>query len=346
MSSNFKSALAVCLVDQEVDALGDGVRMRVMTTSLAGKCAVVTGGAGFIGSHLVDRLLELGASKIRVLDSLSFGSHRNLPESDERVELHTTDIGAVSPDGLMPALEGVDYVFHLAAEKHNASLGNPAKMLLSNVQGTLNILTAAKRQGVRRVVFTSSLYAYGRIRGEAYREEETVAPSTVYGISKVAGEQLAAMFSKEGVETVTLRYLFVYGPRQWANAGYKSVIVKNFERIIAGEPPVIFGDGRQALDYVYVSDVVEGTIKAALAATSGGIFNIGSGNATRINDLTALMSEIAGYNKAPVFAPPDWTDGSYRVADISKVTRELNWLPAVELHDGLQRTYDWMRERR
>ena len=315
-----------------------------MVKALRGSSVLVTGGAGFIGSHLVERLLALDVSRVTVLDSLAFGSEKNFTSRDGRVTLARHDIGVATVQDLLPVFKGVDYVFHLAAEKHNASIGNPTKMLASNVQGTFNVLEASVQQGVKKVVFTSSLYAYGRLKGAAFREDEVVRPSTVYGVSKVTGEHLTAMYSSK-IDTNTLRYLFVYGPRQWANAGYKSVIVKNFERMLGGEAPIVFGDGSQTLDYIYVSDAIEATIRAMTHGESGALFNVGSGIATPVLSLTESMKKVASWNSATTFEAPDWTAGSFRVGDIGKIKQELGWEPRVSLEEGLRETYAWMKER-
>ena len=316
-----------------------------MSSTISGSCIAVTGGAGFIGSHLVQRLLELGAKTVKVLDDIRLGSTSNLDLSDPRVELHTVDIGTVTPGDLAPILHDTRYVFHLAAEKHNASIGNPHRMLLTNVQGTLNVLEASARQGVQKIVFTSSLYAYGRIYGERFREDELAKPSTVYGISKLAGENLVSMYSASRIQTSTVRYLFVYGPRQWADAGYKSVIVKNFERIVRGEQPIVYGDGKQTLDYIYVSDAVEATVKAMIDAPTGSLMNVGSGIGIQVGELVREMVKITGSNLRIKYESPDWTAGSTRVGDISLIKKTIGWKPSVSLLDGLQRTYDWINSR-
>ncbi len=315
----------------------------MLTESLKGTRVVVTGGAGFIGSHLVDRLLQLGVSSIAVIDNVRYGSVANISLHDNRISLHTIDIGTVEPGELTSIFSGAKYVFHLAAEKLNASVDNPNRMLSTNIQWSLNVFEAARVAGVRKVAFTSSLYAYGRMAGKPYQEEETLGPATVYGVSKVAGENLAMMYSKMGLETVVLRYLFVYGPRQWGNAGYKSVIVKNFERLLHGKSPIVFGDGSQTLDYIYVSDAVEATILALMSAANGTILNVGSGEGTTILNLTKSMLATSGSDSPIQYEAPDWTHGSHRVGDISRIRHSLDWSPKISLQEGLRKTYDWLR---
>lgn len=310
-----------------------------------GRSFLVTGGAGFIGSHLVDRLLELDAARVVVVDSLAYGAMANVRTEDPRVRFVQTDLGVCSPSDLLPAFSEIDGVFHLAAEKHNASIGNPNKMLSSNVQGTLTVLETSLRQGVKKVVFTSSLYAYGRVSGAPFCEAEVVKPSTVYGISKVTGEHLVSMYSAQ-LDTVILRYLFVYGPRQWANAGYKSVIVKNFERILQGEAPIIYGDGKQTLDYIYVGDAVEATIRSMTDAENGSLFNVGTGVGRSVIELSHAMNEVSGSSLPERFDPPDWTAGSFRVADATRIKQTLGWEPKVSLREGLTKTYHSLKENR
>ena len=266
---------------------------------------MVTGGCGFIGSHLVRRLLASGVERVVVLDSLRYGRPQNLgPEADsDRVTLVPFTLGQDSATRLEAALDGVDFLFHLAAEKHNQSVGAPERVFRANIEGTRVLLDCAARTGVRKVVFSSSLYAHGRMSGPPAAEDEIPLPTTIYGISKLCGERLLAHYEEEaGLRGVSLRFYFVYGPRQHSGTGYKSVIVKNFERIRSGEPPIIFGGGEQALDYTYVDDVVEAMMHCLASPTSGEVFNVASGEATSVARLTRIMLEVAGSEFEPLTA--------------------------------------------
>jgi UDP-glucose 4-epimerase len=315
-------------------------------TAIAGRHVLVTGGAGFIGSHLVEALLARGARRVTIVDSMRFANEHHATLARERVDVVRFRLGADPFERLEPALAGVDLLFHLAAEKHNQSLATPEQLLASNVAGTYSLFDAAARAGCRKLVFSSSLYAYGRVTGGPLVETELSPPWTLYGISKLAGEHLAGHARRQhGVRAVSLRYFFTYGPRQFPGTGYKSVIVTNFERLRRGEAPVVFGDGEQALDYVYVDDVVEATIRAMESDLDGEVLNIGSGDATTINALTRVMLDVAGSDARPVTGPADWTAGTFRVADAERAAQLLGWRARVPLADGLRRTYDWVKAR-
>jgi UDP-glucose 4-epimerase len=317
--------------------------------SVSGRRVMVTGGCGFIGSHLARRLVEQGAREVLVLDKMKYGAARDLPAG---VKVVRFALGEDEPGLLQQHLAGIDHVFHLAAEKHSQTDRDPDVILSSNVGGTQALLTAASRAGVRKVVFASSVYAYGRMGLPAMVETELPQPRTVYGVSKLAGEHLtAAAAARGGFEWIVLRYFFVYGPGQFRGSGYKSVIVKNGERLLQGLPPTVMGDGEQALDYVYVDDVVDATLRALESSVSGETFNVASGQAVTVNRLLAGLAATAlasqGQAGAPldkVHLPPDDTAGSCRVGSIDRIQAVLGWCPRVNLEEGLYRTYGWMRE--
>jgi UDP-glucose 4-epimerase len=312
--------------------------------SIAGATVLVTGGCGFIGSHLVRALLARGAARVVVLDSLGYGRTSNLESDTDRVEVIRATLGVDPPAAFAAAFRNVDYVFHLAAEKHNQSRDDPRAVLRSNVEGTHAVLATAAATGVRKVVFSSSLYVYGRLAGPPFREDEVPRPTTLYGISKVFGEQLLEYVAAvHGLAGNVLRYLFVYGPRQFSGTGYKSVIVKSCERIAAGAPPVVFGDGRQALDYVFVDDAVEATIAALETPATGEVFNVGSGQGVAVRDLVETLLEVAGRRGLGIAAgPADWTAGSCRVGEVDKARTVLGWEARTPLAEGLARTFAWV----
>jgi UDP-glucose 4-epimerase len=316
-----------------------------MSDCLKDAAVMVTGGCGFIGSHLAHALAARGAKRIVVVDSLRYGKPENLGALAEQVEVVQYTLGESPRDMLKPALEGVTHLFHLAAEKHNQSKDSPARVYQSNIVGTHTLFEDAVEAGVKKIVFTSSLYAYGRMTGAPFVESEVPQPRTVYGISKLAGEHILAHFGQtRGVAWNVLRYLFVYGPKQFAGLGYKSVIMKNFQRILSGEPPVILGDGKQELDYVFVDDVVEATLSAMESPVTNEVLNIASGHGTRIDELTEAMLRVGESALRPTHGPPDWTHGSCRVGSAERAAEVLGWRATTPLDVGLRRTFDWIRQ--
>jgi UDP-glucose 4-epimerase len=321
----------------------DGAMAFQKEYAIGGKSVIVTGGCGFIGSHLVAALLRREARKVIVIDSLRCGDRANLAGLGDRVVCVRHELGSGDSEELHPYFESADYLFHLAAEKHQ-SKEHPTRVLRANIEGTYQVLELAARHGLKKAVFTSSLYSYGRMSAPATREDDPLLPTTVYGISKLAGERLFQHFAAaHGLRSNTLRYYFVYGPRQFAGMGYKSVIVRNFERILQNSPPVIFGDGLQALDYVYVDDAVEATLLALESPVCGEAFNVSTGNAVSVRELTEAMLAAARSTLAPVHEPPDWTADSWRAGDATKIERLVGWRPRTPLRAGLTKVYDWMR---
>jgi nucleoside-diphosphate-sugar epimerase len=312
--------------------------------SPAAKRYVVAGGCGFIGSHLCRELARRG-HRVTALDSLRYGDLSNVG-ADIEVVRHT--LGTDDPAALSSVLRDADGLFHLAAEKHNQSIDSPRDVLRANVEGTQSLYSAAVDAGVPRVVFTSSLYAYGRMTAPVMREDEVPRPDTVYGISKLAGEHLLAHAARSGtIAARALRYFFIYGPKQWAGMGYKSVIVKNAERLLAGQAPLVVGDGTQALDYVFVDDAVDATIRALEEPVADprrvDVLNVASGRALAVNELLAALCTVGGKSFTPEHAPADWTAGSSRAGDPTHIESALGWRATTSLEAGLTKTWDWIK---
>ena len=302
--------------------------------------AFITGGAGFIGRHLTRRLLDDG-HEVSIVDS---GFTGRLDDVDPRAHLHRHDIAELSDVDWGGLLAGHEVVFHLAARKYNTPGVTADQIVDTNVRATWALAHAAADAGVRRVVFTSSLYAYGSLGPDAMRETDVPAPRTLYGASKVMGEHiLRTVAVSTSLEWAVARLFFIYGPGQYADGGYKSVIVTNFERLRQQLPPTITGDGLQALDYVYVEDAVEALWRLSAEPASGSVVNVASGRARTIQELTAAMQRVAGSDVEPASLPPDWTAGTVRCGDPEAAHRLLGWTAGTTLEEGLDRTWNDLR---
>jgi len=300
--------------------------------------ALVTGGAGFIGSTLTRMLLERSYA-VRVYDDLSSGSQEHLEGLD--VELAVGDVRDL--ESLGQACEGVDTVFHLAAGAGVVdSIERPIENFDLNARGTLLALWAAKQAGVRRLVFSSSNAPLG---DNAYpaSEDKPVAPLSPYGAGKATGEAYcSAFFGAYGFEAVAVRFSNAYGPR----SGRKSNVIPLFiRRIMAGEPLIVYGDGTQTRDFVYVTDLAGGLIRAAETPGAGGqIYQLASGVETSLNELVAMLGEVSGRDPQVVPEPPRAGEIQRNYSLVDKAREQLGHAPEVALRDGLQRTWDWFQE--
>jgi UDP-glucose 4-epimerase len=300
---------------------------------------LVTGGAGFIGSHIVDRLLAEDVEVI-VLDSMHSGRLENIEKHLKQSNFRFVK-GDVRDVGLVRDLfKGIDAVFHLAAlVSVPGSIENPVLTNDVNVNGTLNLLVASADSEVKRFVYASSSAVYGETKTVPIDEEFPTKPLSPYGASKLAAESYVKSFNEVfGLRTVCLRYFNVYGPRQgWSD--YSSVITQFIKRFVNDCPPVIFGDGRQTRDFVSVADVVEANM---LALTEKGVvgetFNVATGKSTTINHLAELIAQIVGKTYEGKHEKPREGDIKHSVADISKATRELKYVPKMTLQKGLEDT--------
>jgi UDP-glucose 4-epimerase len=303
--------------------------------------ALVTGAAGFIGCHLVGALHAMGCEVVGI-DNERSGDWGRLQVPCTEIR---RDLASLEPAELDELCAGIDVVFHLAAEKHNSAKATPQKVIDVNISATRRLFEAAARAHGPKVVFTSSLYAYGSMGPDTMRETDVPMPTTVYGVSKLAGEHLLRIaYDEHRLPWSVARFFFVYGPRQFAEGGYKSVIVSNFERLARGEAPTVYGDGEQALDYVYVDDAVAALVALAAPEHDGATLNIASGRGVTVNELTATMSAVSGSALAPQMCPPDWTAGSRRVGDANAAATRLGWRAETALEVGLARCWEWMGE--
>ncbi len=306
---------------------------------------LVTGGAGFIGSHITRRLLAGGAS-VRVLDNLSTGRLTNLADIAADVELHEGDLR--SPEAVAAAVRGVDTVFHQAAlPSVPRSVRDPRTSLDVNVTGTLNVLIAARDAGVRRVVFASSSSVYGSNPELPKREALVPAPISPYAVGKLAAEGLCGSFSQVyGVETVALRYFNVFGPFQDPTSQYSAVIPLFISALINGGAPRIHGDGEQSRDFTYIDNVVDANLLAATASGDavGRAFNVACGTRVTLNQLVAEIGATVGAEAAPEYGPPREGDVRHSLADIAAARASLGYEPAVDLATGLEHTVAHYRD--
>lgn len=304
---------------------------------------LVTGGAGFIGSHLVEALAARGDC-VRVLDNLSTGRRDNLAAVADRIELIVGDVS--DPNCARAAVEGAEGVFHQAAlASVPLSIERPLDVHAACATGTLVVLDAARRAGVRRVVYAASSSAYGDQPVTAKRETDPPAPLSPYAAAKLAGEAYCQAFAASyGLETVALRYFNVFGPRQDPNSPYSAVIPLFVTAMLAGRRPTVYGDGRQSRDFVYVSDVVAANLKAMDApGVAGRVFNIATGRSTSLLTLIAALNDALGTRIEPIFAPPRPGDVRESMADILQARQALGYEPAVDLAEGLRRSIDYYR---
>jgi len=307
--------------------------------SLSGARVVVTGGCGFIGTAVVRGFLDRGVSRIVVIDDMSTSPPlaRERLTADPRVEVSIGSLEKMRVHEWLAHLHGSDFVVHLAARKHRSEIDSPDQLVRSNVIGTSRLIDAVSQvTSIRRMVFSSSLYVYGRMNQEHFSETDPPEVRTLYGASKLLGEEL---FLNSKIPGDVLRFFFVYGPRSVDVQTYPSVIHENFKRLAKGECPRIVGDGMQRLDYVYVDDVVSAIECALLRECPGDVFNIASGQTTSIMDLTTRMLTVARSRLNPIFLPSDHTHGSCRGASIEKSATVLGWRPSIGLDEGLLRTW-------
>jgi nucleoside-diphosphate-sugar epimerase len=300
--------------------------------------ALVTGGAGFIGSHLVDALVDLGADVV-VLDDLSSGRAENVNEAARLFQADILDKAAVNK-----AMEGCDLVFHQAARRAVLqSIEQPLETDRINVGGTLTVLIAARDAGVRRFVFGASSSVYGGTATLPTPESAPPNPQSPYAVTKYAGEQYCRVFAQlYGIETIALRYFNVYGPRQRPDSRYAAVIPLFIGALASGRPPEVHGNGRQSRHFTFVSDAVHANLRAAEAAPqcSGSVYNVAGDRAHTLLEVLAILENILGVRVAPVHAAPRVGDVRHSLADLTAAQRDLDYEPTVGLRRGLRLTVE------
>lgn len=302
---------------------------------------VVTGGAGFIGSHLAERLLKDG-HQVRIIDDLSSGKSDNLAHLRTLDgDLHITIASITDFDAIRPVFTDADFVLHHAAViSVPYSLDHPQHTHAVNVTGTLNVLVASHEAGIRRVIFASSSAVYGDNDRPLQSEGDPLAPISPYGVTKMMGEQYMQMFYRlYGLETVCFRYFNVFGARQDPSSAYAAVIPKFIAKMKYGEAPTIFGTGEATRDFTHIDNIVHANILATTAPdVAGGIFNIATGMRVSVNVLCHTLNQILGASIQPIYAPPRPGDILHSCADVRLARATFNFSPLVDFETGLRRT--------
>lgn len=306
---------------------------------------LVTGGAGFIGSNLVEALVASG-DRVRVLDNFLTGKTENIDDFRDRIDLVRGDIADL--ETCRQAADGVDYVLHQAAlPSVPKSIELPVESTRANIQGIVNMLVAARDAKVKRFVFAASSSAYGDTPTLPKHEEMTPSPKSPYAIQKVAGEMFCQNFySTYGLETVSLRYFNIFGPRQDPTSFYSAVIPKFIAACLKDEAPTIYGDGETSRDFTYIENVVQANLRACsadAAKCAGEVMNVACGDRISLNELARVIREKVGRGKAPVHEAERPGDVKHSLAAIDKAAERIGYRPEVEFPEGIGRTVEWYR---
>ncbi|MGB8863010.1 MAG: SDR family oxidoreductase, partial [Candidatus Sulfotelmatobacter sp.] len=307
---------------------------------------LITGAAGFIGSALTRAVLARG-EQVRGIDNFSTGKRENIDEVFDRIDFREADLldlGAVHS-----ACRGVDYVLHLAAiPSVPRSVADPLESNRTSVDATMNLLVAARDAKVKRVVYAASSAAYGDTPTLPKSEDMQPSPISPYAVAKLAGEHYMASFWRcYGLETVSLRYFNIFGPRQDPDSPYSGVLAKFILRMLQGERPTIFGDGTQSRDFTYVDNVVEANllaIKAPAEAVAGQVFNVATGRASDLNEAVRVLKKLIGYAGEVKYGPERAGDVKHSLADLTRAKEHLGYTPHVDFEEGLHRTIAWYRQ--
>jgi len=307
--------------------------------------ALVTGGAGFIGSHIAAALLESGA-RVRVIDNLSTGYEKNIKAIGSDVDFVRGDVG--DEQALNKVLSDVELIFHEAAiPSVPRSVDRPTETHQASVDATFKLLLAARDHKVRRVIYAASSSAYGDQPDLPKREDMRPAPLSPYAVAKLVGEYYCQVFTRVyGLETVSLRYFNVFGPRQDPTSQYSGVISRFMSALLTGTQPVIYGDGEHSRDFTYISNVIDANLRAAESASAvGEIMNIANGQRTTLNELLEVMKAVTGKSKVTArYEAPRAGDVRDSLADLTRARGLLRYEPRVSLEEGLKLTFDWWQK--
>jgi UDP-glucose 4-epimerase len=307
---------------------------------------LVTGGAGFIGSNLAEALLRMG-HRVRVLDNFSTGRKQNLAFDEVYPFLETIEGDICDPATCRETTEGIEYVFHQAAlPSVQRSVEDPLTTHRVNAQGTLNILTAARDAKVKRVIYAASSSAYGDTPTLPKKEEMVPNPLSPYALQKYVGEEYCRLFFQlYGLETISLRYFNIFGPKQDPNSLYSAVIPRFIDALVSNRAPVIFGDGEQSRDFTFIDNVVHANLMAmAVKGAAGEVVNVACGRRVSLNQLLKILQDIIGSHHSPLYEDPRKGDVRHSLADIQRARAVLNYDPKVGIEEGLRRTVEYFKK--
>lgn len=303
------------------------------------------GGAGFVGSHIVDQLIQEPVKEIVIFDNFMRGTRANLSKAINDPRLRVVEASMTDRDEVRRSLDGIDGVFLLASLWLGECVNEPRSAWETNVNGTWNVIEACREFNVRRVVYSSSASVYGNAVFTPMTEDHPFNNRTTYGATKIANEQMfRAIYEQSHLPYIGLRYMNVYGPRMDYHGTYVSVIMKVLDRIFSGQPPVIFGDGSQVYDFIYVEDAARANVLGMKSECADEFFNIGSGIGTSINTLVEILIDLTGSNVKPEYRPQEQSFVTNRIGSTEKAASMLGFRITTPLVDGLKRVVEWRRQ--